>query len=190
MSFNWKNSKTRKVALLAVLTAIPTALGYVLGPITHSVNLIFKVLGIPFGLKLGFTSLVLVTILARAYLGRGAATIEGLLLGLTAIIFHTSEPPTIRIPKDLLLGIGVDLALLKSGKVDVISSVFASLIGGALSYIPYLLLLPLESYTTIIFLTILLLAISGYLISCALGGFLAGMVMKRLPQQENILKSD
>jgi hypothetical protein len=181
LKFDWKSSKTKKVALLAVLTAIPTATGYILGPLSSFINLSFKLMGIPFGVKLGFASLVLVTILARSYLGRGAATTEGLLLGITAIFFHVSEPPTIRIPKDLLLGVGVDIALFKSSEVDIKSSIFASIIGGALSYVPYLLILPVESYTTVLLLTIVLVAMSGYLISCAMGGFVAGLVLKNLP---------
>ena len=174
-----KRNKAVTVSLLAVLTAIPTALGYVLGPITHFVNLSFKLIGIPFSLRFGFTSIVLVTILARAYLGRGAAIVEGLLLGITAIFFHTSEPPTIRVPKDTLLGIGVDLTLLKSENIGLKSAIVASFLGGILSYIPYLLFDP----SALLFFTLLLVATSGYLISCAIGGFLASLILKFLPPQ-------
>lgn len=164
-------------SLLAVLTAIPTALGYVLGPLTHFVNLSFKLMGIPFSLKLGLASLVLVTVLARAYIGRGAATIEGLLLGVTAVFFHVSEPPTIRIPKDTLLGIGIDVALLKSENVNLRNAIAASLLGGALSYIPYLIFAP----SALLFLALLLIVTSGYFISCMLGGYLAGLVLRYVP---------
>jgi len=167
------------VSMLAVLTAIPTALGYVLGPMTHFVNLTFKLIGIPFSLKLGFASLVLVTILARAYLGRGAAVVEGLLLGITAIFFHTSEPPVIRLPKDTLLGIGVDVALLKSENIGVKGALVASFLGGLLSYIPYLVFAP----SALLFFTLLLVATSGYLISCVIGGFLASLILKFFPPQ-------
>lgn len=174
-----KRNKAVTVSLLAVLTAIPTALGYVLGPMTHFINLSFKLIGIPFSFKFGFVSIVLVTILARAYLGRGAAIVEGLLLGITAIFFHTSEPPTIRVPKDTLLGIGVDVALLKSENIGMKSSIVASFLGGILSYIPYLVFSP----SPLLFFTLLLVATSGYLISCVIGGFLASIILKFFPPQ-------
>jgi len=164
-------------SMLAVLTAIPTALGYVLGPMTHFVNLSFKLVGIPFSIKLGFASLVLVTILARAYLGRGAAVLEGLLLGITAVFFHTSEPPTVRIPRDALLGIGVDIVLLKSEKIGIKGAIVASLLGGILSYIPYLVF----AHLTLLFFTLLLIATSGYLVSCVIGGFLSSLILKCFP---------
>lgn len=172
-----KRNKAVTVSLLAVLTAIPTALGYVLGPMTHFINLSFKLIGVPFSLKLGFASIVLVTILARAYLGRGAAVVEGLLLGITAIFFHTSEPPIIRVPKDTLLGIGVDVALLKSENIGMKSAIVASFLGGILSYIPYLMFAP----SVLLFFTLLLVTTSGYLISCVIGGFLASLILKLFP---------
>ena len=189
-----KPRRSFRIALFAFLTAIPTALGYVLGPITHSINYLFSVLslpglgpGLPGTLHLGFTPLVAVTVLARAYLGRGAALVEGVLLAITGIIFHPSEPAIIRGPKDVLLGVGVELVLLRKREGDAFSTseaVVASFVGGLLSYLPYLTLaIPLSLYTLGLFYVSLLILMSGYLVSCLIGGYIAGQVLKVLPPE-------
>ena len=180
-----------KIAFFAILTAIPTGLGYVLGPLTHSVNYLFSVIslpglgpGLPGTLHLGFTPLVTVTILARAYLGRGSAIMEGVLLAITGLFFHPGEPAIIRGPKDVLLGVGVELTLLKKGEVDVgiADAIVASFVGGLMSYLPYLTLaIPLSLYLLGVFYVSLLILMSGYLVSCLIGGYIAGHVLKVLP---------
>jgi len=183
-----------KAALLAVLTAIPTGLGYVLGPITHSADRILSLVVIPglgplpWKLHLGFMPLVIATILARVLLGRGAAVLEGVLLAITGIIFHPGKPAVITGPRDVLLGVGVELVLLREreGKaIGTAEAVVASFLGGLMSYIPFLAFTPLPGpyalqSAALIYISVLVL-MSSYLISCLIGGYIAGQVVKALP---------
>ncbi len=181
--------KSLKVSLLAILTALPTALGYVLGPLTHTADLIFTIFGIPFKLHLGFMPLVISVILARAYIGRSGALIEGILLGVTSIFFHSkSEPPIIRVPKDILLGLGVELAMLRYKKIDIWLTIFSALIGGFFSYIPYLFFTPLGFHSLIIYYISIIILMFSYLISCILAGYLAGIILERTQALNRLVK--
>ena len=183
-----------KAALLAVLTAIPTGLGYVLGPITHSADRLLSMIvvpglgPIPWKLHLGFMPLVVVTILARVLLGRGAAVLEGVLLAITGIIFHPSKPAVITGPRDVLLGVGVELVMLKEGEgkaIGIAEAVVAGFVGGLMSYLPFLAFSPLPGpyalqSAALLYISILVL-MSSYLVSCLVGGYIAGQVVKALP---------
>ena len=183
-----------KAALLAVLTAIPTGLGYVLGPITHSADRLLSMIvvpglgPIPWKLHLGFMPLVVVTILARVLLGRGAAVLEGVLLAITGIIFHPSKPAVITGPRDVLLGVGVELVMLREGEgkaIGIAEAVVAGFVGGLMSYLPFLAFSPLPGpyalqSAALLYISILVL-MSSYLVSCLVGGYIAGQVVKALP---------
>ena len=183
-----------KAALLAVLTAIPTGLGYVLGPIAHSADRLLSMIVIPglgplpWKIHLGFMPLVVVTILARVLLGRGAAILEGILLAITGIIFHPSKPAVITGPRDVLLGVGVELVLLKEGEgraIGTAEAVVAGFFGGLLSYLPFLAFAPLPGpyalQSAALFYISILVMMSSYLVDCLIGGFIAGQVVKALP---------
>jgi len=173
-------NKSFKVALHALLTAIPTVFGYVLGPLTHTINIFLSFTGLPIGVRLGFMSLVMVVILARAILGRGAALVQGFLLAVTGAIFHYGESPLIRIPKDFLLGVGVEVALLRvdGTKVNVKQIIMASIIGGVFSYIPYIMFVPLSTFHLALFASILLMP--SFLLSCILGGLITIGVLRHV----------
>ncbi len=162
-----------------MLTAIPTALGYVLGPLTHAINAIPKAVGLPIGVRLGFMSLAVSVVLARALLGRGAALTQGILLAVTGVALHHGEPPFIRAPKDVLLGLGVELVTL-SAKEELSAKrvLAASVVGGLLSYTPYLLFLPCQ--TPYASLAAALALMPSFLMSCVVGGLLASELMERL----------
>jgi len=172
--------KSFKVALHAILTAVPTVLGYVLGPLTHTINLLLSFTGLPIGVRLGFMSLVIVVILARAILGRGAALVQGVLLAITGVIFHHGESPLVRIPKDFLLGLGVEIALLRLSrpKINVKQALVASILGGILSYIPYLMFIPSSVFHLALVASILLMP--SFLTSCIIGGIIAMEILKRV----------
>lgn len=180
-----------EIALLSIFAIIPTVLGYILGPLTHQVNRLFAIItipglstpGIPGTLHLGFSPLVTVTILARSYLGRGGALKESVLLAITGVIFHPGEPAIIRVLKDILLGLGVEITYLfsKSKNVATGEVLVASFVGGLLSYLPYLLFTPFSLYLLPIFYVSLLILMNGYLISCLIGGVFASIILKRAP---------
>jgi len=179
-------NKSFRVALHAILTAIPTVLGYVLGPLTHTVNLFLSFTGLPIGVRLGFMSLVMVVILARAVLGRGAALLQGTLLAITGALFHHGESPLIRVPKDFLLGLGVEVALFRVNepKISVRQALIASIFGGILSYIPYLMFIPSNMLHLALITSILLMP--SFLLSCIIGGIIASEILKRA---HKVLKS-
>ena len=172
-----------------MLTAIPTALGYVLGPLTHAINAIPKAVGLPVGVRLGFMSLVVSVVLARALLGKGAALTQGLLLAVTGVALHHGEPPFIRAPKDVLLGLGVELATLGAkGELSTKRVLVASVAGGLLSYTPYLLFLPRQSPYASLAVTLVLMP--SFLMSCVMGSLLASELVERLLKSGLLKSSD
>jgi len=168
-----------EVAVLSILAAIPTAAGYVLGPATRAVNQLSSLAGLSFAPRLGFLPLVTSVVLARLYLGRGAALKEGVLLAVTGAVFHPRDLQ-LRLPRDIMLGLGVELALLKSGNPGSAECLLASLVGGLLSYAPYLFFAPLGAPSAALYAA-LVLATANHLITCAAGGYLAALVAKKLP---------
>ena len=171
--------KSVRISVYALLTALPTALGYVLGPLTHSIDMVFAAAGVPVKAHLGLMVLVLSVVAGRSMMGPGSATILGVLLGLTGVVFHPSEPAFIRFPKDVLLGVGVDLGfLLPLGKGRG-RAITASALGGFLSYLPYLLFAPPGVFASILYMMSLLILWSSYLFSCIIGGLVAHEVLSR-----------
>ncbi|RLI14484.1 hypothetical protein DRO49_06165 [Candidatus Bathyarchaeota archaeon] len=167
---------SKAIALLAVLTALPTALGYVLGPLTHSLNAVLSLIPFnPVRFYLGFMPLLISTVLARAYLGRGGAIVEGLLLAITGVFLHPTKPIPIILLKDVLLGLGVEVSLIGSRGLRLIPILSSSLLGGLGHALPFLIF----SYP---FLTSLWF-IPNMLLSALIGGYLAYLILKRLPDE-------
>jgi hypothetical protein len=171
----------RTATLLGVLTAIPTAIGYVLGPISHATDAVFKAVGLPFNVGLGFATLALVCILARHYLGRGGALAQGILLGLTGVIFHPGQSFMILFPRDVLLGLGVEIPLLATDRIGGKGTLAASILGGALSYLPYMFFVPLTPTVFFSAYAVVLLLAMGKMISAALGGWIAFGIIRVVP---------
>ncbi|MCX8180461.1 MAG: hypothetical protein N3E41_03655 [Thermofilaceae archaeon] len=167
-----------EVAVLSILAAIPTALGYVLGPLSRAFSAVSGALGVPIAPRLGFIPLVTSTVLARAYLGRGAAVKEGALLALLGMLFHPRDL-SLRLPRNFMLGVGVELAMLGAGSIDKAYCVVAGVAGGLLSYTPYLLFTPWGAPSAALYLTILLSS-ANWLLSCAIGGYIAAVVLERV----------
>lgn len=165
--------------MLSLLAAIPTALGYVLGPLTRAISRAASLTGIPLSPRLGLLPLTTVTVLARAYLGRGGAIKEGILLATTGAFFHPRDL-SLRVPRNILLGIGIELALLKAEKFSTVECVLASLVGGVISYTPYLLFAtPQGVFSAAVFLASIIVSTVNYLLTMAIGGYFASLVLKR-----------
>jgi hypothetical protein len=169
-----------EIAVLSILAAIPTAAGYVLGPATRAVSQLSSLAGLPFAPRLGFLPLVTSVVLARLYLGRGAALKEGVLLAVTGAVFHPRDLQ-LRLPRNVMLGLGVELALLKAGNPGSAECLLASLAGGLLSYAPYLLFAPLGVPSAALYAALVLSTVN-HLITCAAGGYLAVLVARKLPR--------
>ena len=172
-----------EAAVLSILAAIPTAAGYVLGPATRALSQASSLLNLPFAPRLGFLPLATSVVLARLYLGRGAALKEGVLLALTGAVFHPRDLQ-FRVPRNAMLGLGVELALLKAGAPGLAECLLASLAGGLLSYVPYLLFAPLGAPSAVLYAA-LVLATINHLLTCAAGGYLAVLVARKLPRLPN-----
>lgn len=166
-----------EVAVLSLLAAIPTALGYALGPVSRALSTASRATGFPLAPRLGFIPIVTVTVLARTCLGRGAAVKEGVLLALLGAVFHPRDL-TLRTLRNMMLGVGVEIGTLGVKRVDLWSCVLASLVGGAFSYTPYLIFTPLGVGSAALYATLVLSSVN-WLLSCAIGGYLAGIVAKR-----------
>lgn len=169
-----------EVAVLSILAAIPTAAGYVLGPATRALSQASSLLNLPLAPRLGFLPLVTSVVLARLYLGRGAALKEGFLLSLAGAVFHPRDLQ-LRFPRNVMLGLGVELALLKASSPGLAECLLASLAGGLLSYLPYLFFAPLGAPGAALYAAIVL-ATANHLLTCAAGGYLAALVARKLPQ--------
>ena len=173
--------ESRAISLLAVLTALPTALGYVLGPLTHSLNALLGLVPfLPIRFSLGFIPLVISTILARAYLGRGGAVVEGVLLAVTGVFLHPTQPAPILLMRDILLGVGVEVSLIRSSDLVLSSILLSSLFGGLASYLPYLLYASPLSNPLLIYSSWVIL-MSNKLLSALIGGYLSYLILRRLP---------
>ncbi|MEM3943081.1 MAG: hypothetical protein QXJ59_03260 [Thermofilaceae archaeon] len=166
-----------EVAVLSILAAVPTALGYVLGPLSRALSATARAFGFPVAPRLGFIPLVTVTVLARAYLGRGAAVKEGVLLALLGAVFHPRDL-SLRVLRNIMLGVGVELGMIGVKRIDAWSCVLAGLVGGALSYTPYLLFAPLSVGAAVLYAALILSSVN-WLLSCAIGGYLASIVFRR-----------
>ena len=178
-----------KIVLHAILTSIPTVLGYVLGPLTHTINLVLSFTKIPIGIRLGFMSLTTVIVIARLILGKGAALTQGFLLAITGAIFHHSQSPLIIVPRDILLGVGIEITLSRTKGVEISAfyAILASIVGGLLSYLPYLIFLPLEYYHLALITSILLMP--NFIISCIIGGYIALELSKQIQKIIPLIKS-
>lgn len=171
---------SRGIALLAVLTAIPTALGYVLGPLSRSLDALLGLVPfLPVRFYLGFIPLVISTILARACLGRGGAVAEGLLLAVSGVLLHPTQPAPILLLRDILLGVGVEVSLLGCRILSLYPILLSSLLGGLASYLPYLLYATPLSNPLILYASWILL-MSNKLISALIGGYLAYLILRSL----------
>ncbi len=164
--------------MLSLLAAIPTALGYVLGPLTRAVSGAASLAGMPISPRLGLLPLTTVTVLARAYIGRGGAIKEGILLATTGAFFHPRDL-SLRVPRNILLGVGVELALLKAEKFSAAECVLASLVGGVFSYTPYLLFATPGIFSAAVFLASVIVSTVNYLLTMVIGGYFASLVLKR-----------
>lgn len=173
-----------EVAVLSILAAFPTAAGYVLGPLTRTLDQFSSMLSLPITPRLGFLPLVTSVVLARLYLGRSAALKEGILLALTGAFFHPRDLQ-LRFLRNVMLGLGTELALLKAGNPGVAECLLASLAGGLFSYVPYLLFAPLGAPSAALYAA-LVLATANHLLTCAAGGYLAVLVARRLPRLPNL----
>ena len=165
-----------EVAILSTLAAVPTAMGYVLGPLSRALNAATSTLGLPFAPRLGFIPLVTATVLARAIVGKGAALKEGVLLALLGAVFHPTDL-TLRFLRDLMLGVGVEVATLSCKSFDASSCVIAGILGGFISYTPYLVFAPAASAAVALYAAIVL-STANWLVSCAIGGYLAYLSLK------------
>lgn len=172
---------TLEVVVLSLLAAVPTAAGYVLGPLSRALGAVASSTGVPFAPRLGFLPLVTVTVLARAYLGRGAAVKEGLLLAVTGALLHPRDL-TLRFARNVLLGVGVELSLLGAKRLNAALCVLAGLAGGLLSYAPYLLFTPLSPGSALAAYAALVLSAANWLLTCALGAYVAALALKRVPR--------
>lgn len=164
--------------MLSFLAAIPTALGYILGPLTRTVDRVTSLIGLPLSPRLGLLPLATVTVLARAYLGRGGGVKEGVLLAATGAFFHPRDL-SLRLPRNILLGVGIELALLKVEKPGAPECILASLIGGIFSYTPYLLFAPSEMFSATVFLASIIISTVNYLLAIVIGGYFAALVLER-----------
>ncbi len=176
--------KSRDVALYVVLTGLPTALGYIMGPITHTVNNLIELSGIPIPiqLKLGFIWLPFSVLLARALIGKGAAITEGILLGITAIFFHPGKEPFIRLLRDVMLGVGIEVSLIKSNKLNKLNTIIAGISGGFFSYIPYLLFVPFYIEMIAFLLASILILMINHIIASIIGCYIGLIILNRVKQ--------
>lgn len=168
-----------EIAVLSLLAAIPTALGYVLGPLTRTIGRVTLLVGLPISPRLGLLPLATVTVLARAYLGKGGGVKEGILLAATGAFFHPRDLG-LRLPRNILLGVGIELALLKVEKPGAPECILASLMGGIFSYTPYLLFAPPEMFSATVFLASIIVSTVNYLLAIVIGGYFAALVLKRV----------
>ena len=75
-------------------------------------------------------------------------------------------------PRDILLGLGIEIPLLGSQRIGVKGALMGSILGGALSYLPYILpmaFMPIQPFSFLSAYAGLLLLMSGKLLSSALG---------------------
>jgi len=174
---------SRAIALLAVLTALPTALGYVLGPLTHGLNAVLSLIPFnPVRFYLGFMLLLISTVLARAYLGRGGAIVEGLLLAITGVLLHPTKPIPIILSKDILLGLGVEFSLIRSSDLRLIPILSSSLLGGLGHCLPFLLF----TYLRLGFFPSSLWFVPNMLLSALIGGYVTYLILRRLPAEASL----
>ncbi len=166
------NSLYFELSILSMLAAIPTALGYVIGPISHAINSFSELIFIH--IPVGFILVAYSILLARLIVNRpGIGFIEGLIVGLFGAFFHPGGAPFLKLIRDMVFGLAVDAIIFKSATPSRYRVFIAGAVSGPLCFVPYLFFAPIWNISAS---TIYMVA----LISVNLGDVIAGIIAAML----------
>ncbi len=161
-----------ELSILSMLAAIPTALGYVIGPISHAINNLLEFLFIH--IPVGFVLVAYSILLARLVVNRlGIGFIEGLIVGLLGAFFHPGGAPFLKLIRDIVFGLAVDAIIFKSKAPSRYRVFIAGAVAGPLCFVPYLFFAPIWNISAS---TVYMVA----LISVNLGDVIAGIIAAML----------
>ncbi|HDM24017.1 hypothetical protein DRO02_05785 [archaeon] len=161
-----------ELSILSMLAAIPTALGYVTGPISHAINSFSELIFIH--IPVGFILVAYSILLARLIVNRlGIGFAEGLIVGLLGAFFHPGGAPFLKLIRDIAFGVAVDAIIFKSISPSRYRVFIAGALASPLCFIPYLFFAPIWNISAS---TIYMVA----LISVNIGDVIAGIIAAML----------